>query len=432
MAGSTIRVDDVRQQLIELEDRGLVRPLTDAPRRTFRFKHALVRDATYGSILATRRALLHRDVAEAILELIPNRDPEMALTVAEHWSKAHDYDQMLGELLPRSEELIFGGHGAAYLQLIEHLAPTDLTNAAQLNEVGRAFYHLSCFARALDFNRASLASAERAGDVLLQAKAASGIGLALWNLSDFAHAEASLRRSRDLSIQVGDESTLANVEFNLSNVLRDRGDYPEAIAAADRALELFIKLGSKTFVAYTQLMLGTCYYSAGDHDLAATYYSLALAATRELGDLRGEAVGLCDLAELEETLGQYEKARKHFEDGEEKAAKIMNDYLLSFMKGGLAKVLMLQGDQEGALKNADSAREIASRIGSNERLGAAYRVLAEIHAARGDKVTALQEARRAIELLEQVGHALELKRANDVYQRALGANANPDSPGLAA
>lgn len=422
----------LRQELLDLEERGLVRAMSDDPKHgSYRFKHALVQEATYNSILSTRRAQLHRDVAEGMRELFPDRDALVALTAAQHWFKAHDLDQMLRELLPRSQELIFGGHGAALLQLIDQLSPKGLNDAGQLNELGRTFYHLSAFARALEFNRASMAIAEEQGDVLQQAKAASGIGLAFWNMSDFASAETWLKTGRDLGLKAMDEPTLATVEFNLSNVLRDRGDYESAIAAADRALELFIKLGSKTFTAYTQLMLGTCYYSKGDHALASSYYALALNAVREQNDLRGIAVGLCDQAELEETLGSYSEAHALFEQAIEKADHIMNDYLLSFAKAGLARVQMLQGNLEEAFQNAQAALVIAARVNSREREGAAHRVLAEIYDARGDRKEALDEARSAVELLGQVGHALELRRAYEVYQRAQSANPDLDSTGLA-
>lgn len=421
----------LHNELLDLEARGLVRVQRDDPTHvSYRFKHALVQEATYNSILTTRRAQLHRDVAEGIRDLFPGRDALLALTAAEHWFKAHELNEMLGEVLPRSQELIFGGHGAALLQLVDHLSEKELADPAQLNELGRIFYHLSSFGRALEFNRACLAIAERLGDILLQAKAASGIGLALWNMSDFGNAESWLVKSRDLCARAGDEATLANAEFNLSNVMRDRGDYEGAIAAADRALELFIKLDSKTFAAYTQLMLGTCHYSAGDYALAASYYSLALAAIREAGDPRGIAVGLCDQAELEETVGSYEDARIHFEQAIEKAEYIMNDYLLSFAKAGLARVQMLQGNLEQAHENALAALETAVRVGSKEREGAAHRVLAEIFTARRQAKNAVQEAKRAVELLEQVGHALELKRAKQAYERSLSANPDLDSPGL--
>lgn len=420
----------MRQQLSSLEERGLVRFLGDDQTRRFRFKHALVQEATYDSILLSRRAELHRDVGEAIRELFVERDASMCLTLAEHWLKAHAYEDMLSELSPRALELISGGHGAALLELLENLTPNQFEDPGRLNEMGRMFYHLSDLQKSLEFNRASLELAEANNDIPAQAKATSGIGLAYWSFSEYANAQLFLEKSRDLSTRLEDDFTLANVEFNLANVLRDRGEYARAIAAAEHALELYLKLDSKVHLANTYLILGTCYFSAGDSNRAASFYSYALESSQELGDVRGQAVGLCNLAELEETLGDYSASRAHFEQAIQKADLLMNGYLLSFAKGGLAQVQLEQGQSDSALENAESALEIGDRIQSDERRGAAHRVLAEIRAALGDEAQALIEARLAVDLLEHVGHDLELRRARATYRRILAANSKEDSPGL--
>ncbi len=78
---------------------------------------------------------------------------------------------MIAELLPHTQELVFSGHGAALLELLDRITPKQITDADQLNELGRAFYYLSAFTHSFEFKRASLAIAERTGDVPLRARA---------------------------------------------------------------------------------------------------------------------------------------------------------------------------------------------------------------------------------------------------------------------
>ena len=58
--------DDVEQGLGRLEAAELVRLRQQLPEIEYIFKHALVQEAAYGSILAERRRTIHRSVARAI------------------------------------------------------------------------------------------------------------------------------------------------------------------------------------------------------------------------------------------------------------------------------------------------------------------------------------------------------------------------------
>ncbi len=77
---------------------------------------------------------------------------------------------MIAELLPHMQELVFSRHGAALLQLLDRITPKQVTDADQLNELGRAFYHPSAFTQSLEF-KTRQSGHRRTGDVALQARA---------------------------------------------------------------------------------------------------------------------------------------------------------------------------------------------------------------------------------------------------------------------
>jgi len=58
-----------------------------APQATYVFKHALVQEAAYNSLLKTRRAELHRRIAEVLEAQFPDTRPEL---IARHYTAAHD------------------------------------------------------------------------------------------------------------------------------------------------------------------------------------------------------------------------------------------------------------------------------------------------------------------------------------------------------
>ena len=59
-----------------------------APEATYRFKHALIRDAAYEALLKSRRKELHGQVARTIEEKFPVLKETHPEVVALHWAEA--------------------------------------------------------------------------------------------------------------------------------------------------------------------------------------------------------------------------------------------------------------------------------------------------------------------------------------------------------
>ncbi|MHB8868968.1 MAG: AAA family ATPase [Thermoleophilia bacterium] len=84
---------DLGRALTDLEARELVRERTRDPELEYIFKHALVQETTYESILLQRRRELHRRVASAIEELFADRPEEFYGLLAYHYSRAEDWEK---------------------------------------------------------------------------------------------------------------------------------------------------------------------------------------------------------------------------------------------------------------------------------------------------------------------------------------------------
>ncbi len=73
--------------LQRLHDLDLVK--REAESSNYAFRHVLLRDTVYDALLADRRQALHQDVAEALERRSDNRLPEVAETLAYHFSRAN-------------------------------------------------------------------------------------------------------------------------------------------------------------------------------------------------------------------------------------------------------------------------------------------------------------------------------------------------------
>jgi tetratricopeptide (TPR) repeat protein len=157
--------DNVEQGLNRLEDAELIRLRQQIPEIEYIFKHALVQEAAYGSILAERRRAIHRSVAQAIEQLFANRRDEFVSLLAYHYARAEDWENAYAALLSAGDQ---AGRIAADAEALEHyrqaeamfmkVASRDLTplqRATMDRKIGQAYYGVGDYVQALThFSRA--------------------------------------------------------------------------------------------------------------------------------------------------------------------------------------------------------------------------------------------------------------------------------------
>jgi predicted ATPase len=86
---------NTRAQVDTLEAKGLIRLAAVQPEIEYLFRHALVQDAAYGSLLKQERRGLHAQVGEALEQLYPDRREELAGVLAMHFEQAGETDKAI-------------------------------------------------------------------------------------------------------------------------------------------------------------------------------------------------------------------------------------------------------------------------------------------------------------------------------------------------
>lgn len=106
-AVSSMSPSEVDRALEKLIESGLVFQRGKVPSAHYTFKHALVQDAAYDSLLMTQRQALHLRAAEAIRERFPSKEETEPEVLAHHYSEAGQWRsavplwQKAGELAQR-------------------------------------------------------------------------------------------------------------------------------------------------------------------------------------------------------------------------------------------------------------------------------------------------------------------------------------------
>src|SRR5262245_35904100 len=82
--------DSAGDELHELQRLGLLRQSRRWPQPEYRFRHALIQETAYRTLLAEQRTRLHRRAAEWLEERYAGRDSEALGLLAYHWLRAED------------------------------------------------------------------------------------------------------------------------------------------------------------------------------------------------------------------------------------------------------------------------------------------------------------------------------------------------------
>jgi predicted ATPase len=96
----------VTQHLTRLEVSGLIQLAQTQPELEYLFRHALVRDAAYQSLLKADRKPLHRAVAEAMERLYPDQLDELAPLLGHHYSQANQAEKAIHYLHKAGEQAV--------------------------------------------------------------------------------------------------------------------------------------------------------------------------------------------------------------------------------------------------------------------------------------------------------------------------------------
>jgi class 3 adenylate cyclase/predicted ATPase len=298
--------------LRRLEDSELVFRSGEPPAARYAFKHALVRDAAYESLLKSRRQILHREIAERLREKFPEiveAEPELlahhftqaGLTepAIEYWGKAGDlalrrsaFKEAIAHL-GKAIEMTEGGSGE---QMCE--APATGTASARLKlqtNFGQAVMWSKGFA--VEETKTALA---RAGELAAEAGDAgksldNRYGLTLNSLfrGDIRTAQDSaegfLTETETRALRT--ESTYAHGAVGLVSIVK--GDFTKARAHFEQTLRIYdpvrdreakFRFGSDSSAASTAF-LALAVWCLGDVTRARELIDEALARSIDSGNV---------------------------------------------------------------------------------------------------------------------------------------------------
>ncbi len=343
--------------LSELEDAELIRLKQRQPELEYIFKHVLVQEAAYGSILQDQRRAIHRRVAQAIERLFAGRLDEFTSLLAHHYTCAEDWEKAQEYLFKAGDQ---AGRMAADAEALEHLRRAE---AAYMKAYGD---------RLSPLQRATLARK---------------VGAALFGTGQYEPAHAEMRQAL-AQLGMRYPATRAGVRLALLRYLgahawsrwRERIRLPPR-----RAMEVATAAEAATIA---DVMSWIDYFLDKERMLLDGLLQLRVGELS--GHAQAEARGLSTLGFGFMTFGLRGLARRYHHRAIAVAQRSDDPGAIAFAWFCLAFLDMYDGQWDECEARAGKALALYRECGDLHRSGAAAITLSWVLIARGDLAGASQ------------------------------------------
>ena len=350
---SESRVEDALSQLL---DAGLIYRRGSPPDVVYEFKHALVRDAAYQSLLNSRRAEFHTEIASAMEIRFPRLVEKQPELLAHHFSKGGQMDRALeywnnagtraidrfanqeaiAHLSKGVEALLTmpAGENRARWELSFNFAlATAMRVVERLDEAFVALDRAEAVARELDLPEElskiyhmrgnlsfPLGKIEQCGkahalalDYARKAQSAEAEARALGGMADAAYARGHMKTANDYfrqCVTLCREHGYGRIEAaNLSMVgytSQYTFDLPQAFECGNAAVEVARKVDHLRAELLGEGILYNSYFESGDLKSAREHVNRARELTKQIGARRFEGENLLYLGKICRAEGDLE------------------------------------------------------------------------------------------------------------------------------
>ncbi|QRK12605.1 AAA family ATPase [Archangium violaceum] len=406
--------------------------------REYIFKHAIVREVAYDTVLKRERRAFHGRVAEWLLARGGERSREHLGLIADHLEASGQGVRAAVYLRRAGEEalsLFANAEARSFLERALALTPeTDLPERYAIVAAREKIHAVQGERQAQQMDLETMESlARRLGDERRQIEAALRRALYASEVGEFAVGEEAVRRAILLAQEVGDIGSEALGHLRWARMLRHhQGDFASARNHLERSLMLAESARLAQLEVESLLNLSAVIHEMGDVEGSLSYIQRVLPFCRSIGDRWLEFSALRHLGYVRKSLGDFAGAREAIEQTLQFSRVIGYRFWECTDICNLALIHYHLGDAPAALELAEQGLRIGQEIGSARYQGYAW--MSRGHALATlrrfpEAREAYQQARR-IRVEARMPH-LEMESVAGLAAVALATGARQEALGYA-
>lgn len=408
---SDLSKEQLKEHLSSLEAAGLIHLAQAIPDVEFIFRHSLVQDAAYASLLKGDRCRLHLAVGKALEYCFPDRLDELAPVLAGHFLNGGDDLTAFHYLITAGDR---AAHTYANTEALEYYNQA-LNLAPQVNAESDIRFHLFIQrGRALELTaQYSLAEenyqemgrlAQEQGDAamhLTALMACATLYAVPTSLYNSKRAKSLCEQALSLAQELGDRAAEARIYWILL-LSYDRSNMPfEAVTYGEKALALARELDLADLIAYILNDIGQGYLAIGKPRKGYEALKEAQQRWRQYGNLPMLADSITTTGLIEYFLGDLNQAIRSAEEGYQLSSSIQNLWGQSYSRMYISYPLVEKGELGQAIRCMEDCIQLSFQAGFLAPLATILADLGWVYALIGRIDHGLSLARQALENAEK-------------------------------
>lgn len=383
-AAAQINEDDMQSALSLLEQADIIYRVSISPSVRFAFKHALLRDAIYDSLLRSRRQQIHADIATIIERDYPEVTENQPEVLAHHYQEAGNH--------PLAVRCWFASGQRA------------LTRSANIEAI-------ASFRKALQILNVVPETPDRIKqEIAIQL----ALGIPLIAVQGYASTETreAFSRARTLCLQLGNIPEYFQALFGLWGHSWMSGKNDDALRMADEFLSRARLLSEIVPLMVAHRMMGSTLLTVGDFQSSANHFEETIRLSISKGKqplnnlymVEPQVASLLLLSWDLWFLGHPDQSLSRVSEALALAQDVGHPYTVAFAYYMASVVHLLRGDAARALETADKSLET-----SQEQRFSLYAILSRISRGR-----AIGDLGRLDEARVEIALGIEDARSNGV------------------
>jgi tetratricopeptide (TPR) repeat protein len=370
VAGLTERLTELLEELKGFE---IIYELGLAPEPAYIFKHALIQDVAYQSLLKERRRELHRAVGGAIEEIYADRLAEHAEELAHHFENGEQWEKAFTYLVRSGDraKAAYANPAALdfYARALDASARvTPALDPARVMEVhhrrGEVLRLLARYADSIaEFERMGAVARAR-GDRVCEGQALVEIAydhFLTFNNEGIAHCRRFAQEALAIGRETGSQHVVARSLCYLGLAAQAEGTPAEGDRLFEESLSIARAGGFADTVAVNLTWLAAHANWRGEFSGAIATSRQATAAAREINDGLSEMISLAFMCLSQIGLGEYQEALATIDDGLAKARERNNSFIVGRLTNTLGWLYQELGDFRRATEYNREAAEMGRR-----------------------------------------------------------------------
>ncbi|MFQ5943617.1 MAG: protein kinase [Anaerolineales bacterium] len=335
------------------------------------FRHAILRDVVYDTIVPRQRREYHKQVAEWLIESGKDRLDEYNLLIAEHFERAEER-VLASEYTARAAQVasIRGTLDESIkvatraLALLEGVDAPGPRMALQF-QLGEQYGLKGNYDAALSQFEPALATAREIGDRASEAQALGELGRVkgTWQ-ADYEAGQEYLDQAMEIAVELDDKPRQIFILRQLGNLGFGTGDLEQSLEYLEQSLALAEELGDLESQANALNSMGLTATAMGRNKESMEWYAQGLPIAEQLGDRAIIAMLTGNNAYAELNVGDLERGKRDSQRAMQMARDVGSDYLLTGALTNVARAMITEGNSEEAVRLLDESIRISGEMGS--------------------------------------------------------------------